>query len=94
MKILNTQSMVQDAVSEIEKFAPKHSHVEIDVKEDPVGNFSTHIRVDTKEKTYFVKKDDIFLYRSFSKAVRALKAQIQKRRVNHETIRSSKYYVA
>lgn len=94
MKTLNTQELVQDAISEIEKFAPKHSHVEIDVKEDPVGNFSTHIRVETKERTYFAKKDDMFLYRSFNKAVRALKAQIQKRRINHETIRSSKYYAA
>lgn len=94
MKTLNTQAMVQEAISEIEKFAPKHSHIEIDVKEDPVGNFSTHIKVATKEKTYFSKKEDMFLYRSFSKAVRALKAQIQKRRVNHETIRTGKYNVA
>lgn len=94
MKTLNTQEMVQDAVSEIQKFAPKNSHVEIDVKEDPVGTFSTHIRVDTKERTYFAKKEDMFLYRSFSKAVRALKAQIQKRRINHETIRSGKYGAA
>lgn len=94
MKTLYTQEMVQEAISEIEKFAPKNSHVEIDVKEDPVGNFSTHIRVDTAQKTYFAKKEDIFLYRSFSKAVRALKAQIQKRRVNHATIRTGKYYVA
>lgn len=94
MKTLYTQEMVKEAVSEIEKFAPKNSHVEIDVKEDPVGTFSTHIRLDTKQKTYFAKKEDMFLYRSFSKAVRALKAQLQKRRVNHETIRTGKYNTA
>ncbi len=94
MKTFNTQGMVQEAISEIEKIAPKHAHVEIDIKEDPVGTFRTHIRLDTKNKTYFAKKDDIFLYRSFSKALRALKAQIQKRKVNHETIRSGKYNAA
>lgn len=94
MKNLSTQDLIQNAVNEIEKFAPKNSHVEVDVKEDPIGNFSTHIRVDTNQKTYFVKKDDMFLYRSFSKALRALKAQIQKKKPNHETIRSSKYYAA
>lgn len=91
MKTFNTQGMVQEAISEIEKIAPKRSHIEIDVKEDPVGTFSTYIRLDTKTKTYFAKKADTFLYRSFSKALRALKSQIQKRRINHETIRSGKY---
>ena len=94
MKTLNTQDMVQEAVSEIEKFAPKNSHVAIDVKEDPVGNFSTHIRLQTKYRTYFAKKEDIFLYKSFNKAMKAIKAQLQKKRINHETIRSNKYYVA
>jgi ribosome-associated translation inhibitor RaiA len=94
MKTFNTQEMVQEAVSEIQKIAPKHSHVEIDVKEDPIGNFTTHIRLDTKQRTYFAKKGDMFLYKSFSKALRAIKAQIQKRKINHETVRSNKYYVA
>ncbi|MDD4973686.1 MAG: hypothetical protein PHY93_05015 [Bacteriovorax sp.] len=93
MKTFNTQEMVQEAVSEIQKIAPKHSHVEIDVKEDPIGTFSTYIRLDTKQRTYFAKKEDMFLYKSFSKALRAIKAQIQKRRINHETVRSNKYYV-
>lgn len=75
--------MVQEATSEIEKIAPKNSHVEIDVREDPVGHFSTHIKLSTKTKTYFAKKEDTFLYRSFSKALRAIKMQIQKKRLNH-----------
>lgn len=83
MKPFNTEDMVQEAASEIEKFAPKNSQVQIDVLEDPVGHFSTHIRLSTKYKTYFAKKDDTFLYKSFSKAIRAIKTQLQKKRVNH-----------
>ncbi len=90
MKTLNTQELIQGAVDEIMKFAPKKSHVDIDVKEDPVGNFSTHILLHTKAKTYFAKKDDMFLYRSFNKAVRAIKAQVQKKRPTHEVVRLDK----
>ncbi|MGZ3788140.1 MAG: hypothetical protein ACXVLQ_06430 [Bacteriovorax sp.] len=94
MKTLNTQDMVNGAISEIEKFAPKNSHVEIDVKEDPVGNYKTHILLQTKTKTYFAKKEDMFLYRSFNKAIRAIKAQVQKKRPNHEVVRINKYRAA
>ncbi len=94
MKTLNTHEMVHEAVSEIEKFAPKSSQVEIDVKEDPIGNFSTQIKLKTKDRVYFVKKEDLFLYKSFTKAMRAIKSQVQKRRVNRESVRSNKYRAA
>lgn len=83
MKPFNTEDMVSEAASEIERIAPRNSQVEIDVVEDPAGHFSTHIKLHTKARTYFAKKDDIFLYKSFSKAIRAIKAQIQKKRTNH-----------
>lgn len=83
MKPFNTEDMVSEAAAEIEKIAPRNSVVEIDVKEDPAGHFSTNIKLQTKYRTYFAKKDDTFLYRSFSKAIRAIKAQIQKKRTNH-----------
>lgn len=83
MKPFNTEVMVSEAASEIERIAPRNSHVEIDVKEDPAGHFSTNIKLQTKYRTYFAKKEDAFLYKSFSKAIRAIKAQIQKKRVNH-----------
>ena len=83
MKTFNTADMVNEATSEIEKIAPRNSHVEIDVKEDPAGHFSTNIKLQTKTRTYFAKKEDTFLYRSFSKALRAIKTQIQKKRVSH-----------
>ncbi len=83
MKTFNTEEMVNEAALEIEKFAPKNSQLEIDVKEDPVGHFSTYIKISTKTKTYFAKKEDTFLYKSFSKAIRAIKTQVQKKRSNH-----------
>ena len=82
MKSLNTKDLVQEAESEIQRIAPKNSLVDIDVIEDPVGHFSTHIKLVTKTKTYFAKKDDLFLYKSFSKALKAIKAQIAKKRNN------------
>jgi ribosome-associated translation inhibitor RaiA len=83
MKTFNTEEMVTEAASEIERFAPKNSQLEIDVKEDPVGHFRTYIKLSTKTKIYFAKKEDSFLYKSFSKAIRAIKAQVQKKRTNH-----------
>lgn len=83
MKTLNTENLLQDATLEIEKFAPKNSQLEIDVKEDPVGHFSTNIKLTTKYRTYFAKKEDTFLYKSFNKALRALKTQLQKKRSRH-----------
>ncbi len=94
MKSLNTHEMVNGAISEIEKFAPKRSHVEIEVKEDPVGNFKTLIKVKTKNKIYIAIKEDMYLYKSFTKAMRALKTQIEKRRNYHESLRSGKHYAA
>ena len=82
MKSLNTKDLVQEAESEIQRIAPKNSLVDIDVIEDPAGHFSTHIKLVTKTKTYFAKKDDLFLYKSFSKALKAMKAQIAKKRTN------------
>ena len=82
MKSLNTKDLVQEAESEIQRIAPKNSLVDIDVIEDPAGHFSTHIKLVTKTKTYFAKKDDLFLYKSFAKALKAMKAQIAKKRNN------------
>lgn len=83
MKNLSTQGLVQEAVSEIEKIAPRNAHVAVDISEDPVGTYCTRIRVETRRRTYFAKKDDMFLYKSFSKALRALKAQLIKSRTSH-----------
>jgi ribosome-associated translation inhibitor RaiA len=83
MKPFNREDMVQEATLEIEKFAPRNSHIEVDVKEDPVGHFSTNIKLQTKNRTFFAKKEDIYFYKSFSKALRALKNQLAKKRFNH-----------
>ena len=83
MKPFKTQDVLEDVTSEIEKIAPKNSEIEVEVKEDPIGNFSTHIILHTKAKTYFAKKDDSFLNRSIYRAIRAIKAQIKRKRINH-----------
>ncbi len=83
MKRLNATEMINDAAVELEKLAPKNSQLEIDVKEDPAGHFSTHVKLQTKYRTYFAKKEDAFLYKSFSKAIKAIKAQLEKKRNRH-----------
>ena len=83
MKKVKLNRLLDYGSQEIEKIAPRNSQIEIDVKEDPVGHFSTHIKLITKYKTFFAKKDDAFLYRSFSKAIKAIKSQIDKKRIDH-----------
>jgi ribosome-associated translation inhibitor RaiA len=83
MKPFKREDMIQEATLEIEKFAPKNSEIEVDVKEDPVGHFSTNIKLKTKKRTFFAKKEGDYFYASFSKALRAIKMQLQKKRVNH-----------
>jgi ribosome-associated translation inhibitor RaiA len=83
MKPFKREDMIQEATLEIEKFAPKNSEIEVDVKEDPVGHFSTNITLKSKKRTFFAKKEGDYFYTSFSKALRAIKIQLQKKRVNH-----------
>jgi len=83
MKRLNATDLISDASSELEKLAPRNSQLDIDVIEDPVGHFSTHVKLQTKYRTYFAKKEGEFLYESFSKAIRAIKAQLGKKRTRH-----------
>lgn len=77
MKRLNHKSLVEDAVTELEKFAPKNSAIEVDIKEEG-GHYFTKIKLRTKNKTYFAKKEDLFFYKSFSKALKAIKVQLNK----------------
>lgn len=78
MKNFNSKEMVNEAVLDLKKIAPKDSHVEIDVREDPVGNYQTNIKLTTKVKTYFAKKEDAFVYGSFAKALKAIKTQLRR----------------
>ena len=89
MKNLSKKEMLVEAVQEIEKIAPRHSEVEIDVEKNRRGIFCTHIRLITKQKIYFAKKEDSFLNKSFYKAMRAIKAQIKKNKVEHHAVKYS-----
>jgi hypothetical protein len=89
MKNLIEKEMRAEAIQEIEKIAPRHSEVEIDVEEDRRGIFCTHIRLITKHKIYFAKKEDSFLNKSFYKAMRAIKAQVKKNKMGHHAVKYS-----
>jgi ribosome-associated translation inhibitor RaiA len=89
MKNLNDKEMLAEAVQEIEKVAPRHSEVEINVEENRKGFFSTHIRLTTKQKIYFAHKEDQFLKKSFYKAMRAIKSQVKKKKADHHAVKYS-----
>lgn len=83
MKNYSPAEMVEDVRSEIARIAPRNSEIDVLITEDPVGHFSTNLKIQTRTHTYFAKKEDDFLYKSLSKALRALKQQIGKKRFNH-----------
>lgn len=89
MKNLNDKVMLAEAVQEIEKIAPRNSQVEIEVEENRKGIFCTHIKLVTKNHIYFAKKEDSFLNKSFYKAMRAIKAQVKKNKVEHHAVKYS-----
>ncbi len=80
MKRLSSEQLIEDAVIELQKVAPKNSSIEANVREDK-GHYFTQIKLATKEKVLFVKKEDLFLYKSFNKAVKAIKSQLLKRKM-------------
>ena len=85
MKNLNEKITVEAAIEEIQKIAPKHSEVSVDMEKSKKGIFCTNIKLVTKKKVYFAKKEDNLLNKSFYKAMRAIKAQVKKNKVNHHT---------
>jgi hypothetical protein len=87
MKNLSKIEMEIEAIQEIEKLAPKNSGIDVDVEKNRKGIFCTHIRLITKKKIYFAKKEDSFLNKSLYKAIRAIKAQVQKNKVDHHAVK-------
>jgi hypothetical protein len=89
MKRFNEKEMLEEAILEIEKVAPKHSSVDIEIEKNHKGIFCTHIKLITKHKIYFAKKEDSFFKRSYSKAIRAIKSQVKKNKVDHHAVKYS-----
>lgn len=83
MKNYSPAELVNEVRAEIERIAPSNSEIDVLITEDPVGHFSTNLKIQTRTHTYFVKKEDDYLYKSLTKALRALKAQLGKKRFNH-----------
>jgi ribosome-associated translation inhibitor RaiA len=75
--------LVEYGVEEVEKIVPENSFIEIDVKEDPIGHFSSLIKVNAPNRDFFVKKEADSMYESFHKALRAIRMQIAKKKIHH-----------
>ncbi len=87
------ERMIRFGVDEIERVAPFSSEVELDVKEDAKGHFFSFIKVKVNHKLYVAKKEGKNMYDSFHKALRALKAQLAKNKVNHRVQRNLQFKV-
>jgi ribosome-associated translation inhibitor RaiA len=88
MKENKAKRLVDYGVEEVEKIAPDNSQIEVDVKEDPVGHYSSLIKIKAKHKIFFVKKESDSMYESFHKALRALRSQIAKKKMSHRIFRN------
>jgi len=87
------ERLIRFGVDEIERVAPFSSEVELDVKEDSKGHFFSFIKVKVNHKLYVAKKEGKNMYDSFHKALRALKAQLAKNKVNHRVRRELNFKV-
>jgi ribosome-associated translation inhibitor RaiA len=88
------KKMVDYGLSEISRIAPFNSDVELDVKEDAKGHFYSFIKVKVNRKIFIAKKEGNNMYESFHKALKALKVQLAKNKINHRVHRSLRYEVA
>lgn len=91
MRINKANEMMDYGYDELEKIAPKNSVIELDVKEDPQGHFSSLVKIKANNKFFIVKKEADSMYESFHKAIRALKAQLAKNKINHRVFRKLKF---
>ena len=74
-------------LEEIERVVPYNENVELDVVEDGKEHFFAFIKVKVNHKVYIAKKEGKNMYECFHEALRALKAQLAKNKVNHRVDR-------
>jgi ribosome-associated translation inhibitor RaiA len=91
MRNVKLDRMINYGVEEIERVAPFNSMVELDVKEVARGHFFAFIKVKVNHKLYIARKEGKDMYEGFHKALKALKAQLAKNKVNHRVERKLKY---
>lgn len=86
--------LLEYGIAEIERIAPFGESVELDFKEDSKGHFFSFIKVKVNHKLYVARKEGRDMYDSFHKALRALKAQLAKNKVNHRVSRKLAFQLA
>lgn len=94
MKGNKANRMIEYGVHEIERIVPYSEEIELDVKEDGKGHFYSLIKVKVNHKLFIARKEGKDMYESFHKAMRALKAQLAKNKVNHRVERRLQFAVA
>jgi ribosome-associated translation inhibitor RaiA len=94
MKGNKAKRLLDYGIAEIERVAPFGESVELDFKEDAKGHFLSFIKVKVNHKLYIAKKEGRDVYESFHKALKALKSQLAKNKVNHRVNRKLAYQIA
>jgi ribosome-associated translation inhibitor RaiA len=94
MKGNKEKRLLDYGIAEIERVAPFGESVELDFKEDAKGHVFSFIKVKVNHRLYVAKKEGRDMYESFHKALRALKAQLAKNKVNHRVNRKLAYQLA
>lgn len=94
MKGNKANRMIEYGVQEIERIVPYSEEIELDVKENGKGHFYSLIKVKVNHKFYIAKKEGKDMYESFHKAMRALKAQLAKNKINHRVERNLHFNIA
>lgn len=72
------EDLVQEVQQELERIVPDNSEIEFSINESPVGHFKTMIKLHVGHKVFVANKEDDVLYKSFSRALNAMKSQLQK----------------
>ena len=87
------QKLLDYGYDELDRIAPFHEDVEVKVIEDGKKHFMARLKVKVNNKIYFAKKEGNDMYESFHKALRAMKANLAKNKVNHRVNRKMAYDV-
>ncbi len=77
------EKLLNYAYNEIDRVAPDHAEVDVDVYEDAINHFMAKIKVKINNKIYIAKKDGRDMYECFHKALKAFKAKVAKNKIDH-----------
>jgi ribosome-associated translation inhibitor RaiA len=78
------EKLLNYAYEEIDRVAPDHGEIDVDVYEDGRNHFMAKIKVKINNKIFVARKDGRDMYECFHKALKAFKAKIAKNKSNHK----------